>query len=64
MEFATGFVRGLPDRSLKTLVARVQTSVGQTIEVHPERDLLEELKRARLPSVSGPDEQRAGISAL
>ena len=47
-EFATGFVRDLSDRSLKTLVAQVHTSVGQTVEVHPERDLLEELKKAHL----------------
>ena len=45
-EFATGFVEDLSDKSLKTLLAQVHTSVGQTVEVHPENDLLEELKKA------------------
>lgn len=45
-EFATGFVEDLSDQFLKTLVVRVHTSVGQTVEVQPEKDLLEELKRA------------------
>jgi hypothetical protein len=47
-EFATGFVKDLSDKSLKTLVAQVHTSVGQTVEVHPEKNLLEEVKMAGL----------------
>jgi hypothetical protein len=46
-DFATGFVRDLSDRNLKTLVAQIHTSVGQTVEVKPESDLLEELKKYR-----------------
>lgn len=46
-DFATGFVRDLSDRNLKTLVAQIHTSVGQTVEVKPEYDLLEELKKYR-----------------
>jgi hypothetical protein len=45
-EFATGFVKDLSDKSLKTLVAQIFTSVGQTVEVHPEKELLEELRKA------------------
>lgn len=43
-EFATGFVKDLSDKSLKTLVAQVHTSVGKTVEVHPRKDLLDALK--------------------
>jgi len=46
-DFATGFVRDLSDRNLKTLVARIGTSVGQTVEVKPENNLLEALKKYR-----------------
>ena len=46
-EFATGFVKDLSDKNLKTLVAQVHTSVGKTIEVHPRRDLLDALKQFR-----------------
>jgi hypothetical protein len=46
-DFATGFVHDLSDRNLKTLVALIQTSVGQTIEVRPESNLLEALKKYR-----------------
>jgi hypothetical protein len=46
-EFATGFVGDLSDRNLKTLVALIHTSVGQTIEVKPESHLLDELKKFR-----------------
>ena len=46
-EFATGFVRDLSDKSLKTLVAQVHTSVGKTVEVHPRKDLLDALKEFR-----------------
>lgn len=45
-EFAVGFVKDLADEYLKTLVAQVFTSVGQTVDVHPEYELLEELKKA------------------
>jgi hypothetical protein len=47
-EFATGFVRDLSDRNLKTLVALIQTSVGQTVDVKPESNLLESLKKYRV----------------
>ena len=43
-DFATRFVRDRSGKSLKTLVALVHTSVGQTIEVRPEDDLLERLR--------------------
>lgn len=46
-DFATGFVRDLSDRNLKTLVALVQTSVGQTVEARLEDNLLEALKKYR-----------------
>ena len=46
-DFATGFVRDLSDRNLQTLVAQIHTSVGQTVEVKPENDLLEALKKYR-----------------
>jgi hypothetical protein len=46
-EFATGFVRDLSDEALKTLVAQVHTSVGETVEVHPRKDLLDALKEFR-----------------
>jgi hypothetical protein len=45
-EFANGFLK-LSDKELDTLVAQVHTSVGQTIEVKPERDLVERLRKAR-----------------
>lgn len=44
-EFATGFVKDLSDKSLNTLVAQIHTSVDQTVEVRPEKDLLERLKK-------------------
>jgi hypothetical protein len=47
-EFATGFVQDLSEESLKTLVAQIHTSVGQTIEVHPEKELLNALKTAAI----------------
>lgn len=46
-DFATGFVRDLSDKNVKTLVAQIHTSVGQTIEVKPESGLLEALKKYR-----------------
>jgi hypothetical protein len=45
-EFATGFVQDLSGDSLRTLVAQIHTSVGQTIEVHPEKEILDALKTA------------------
>jgi hypothetical protein len=45
-DFPMGFIKDLSDRSLKTLVALVQTSVGQSIEVQPEKQLLARLKTA------------------
>jgi hypothetical protein len=47
-EFVTGFVKDVSDSSLKTLVAQVHTSVGQTVEVCPEPELLDALKKASL----------------
>src|SRR6266853_1603802 len=52
-EFATGFVKDLSDKSLKTLVALVHTSVGRTVEVHPEKELLDELKKEGLEGQAG-----------
>jgi hypothetical protein len=46
-EFATGFVRDLSDKSLKSLVAQVHTSVGKTVEAHPRKDLLDALREFR-----------------
>lgn len=46
-EFATGFIKDLSDKSLKTLVAQVHTSVGKIIDTHPRKDLLEALKEFR-----------------
>jgi hypothetical protein len=46
-EFANDFLGPIPDKDLKTLVAHIHTSLGQTVEVRPEGDLLERLKRAR-----------------
>lgn len=43
-DFAEGFVEDLSDRSLKTLIAQVHTSVGQTIEVRPEDGLIRRLR--------------------
>lgn len=42
--FATGFIENLSERSLKSLVAQVHTSVGTTIETKPESGLLELLR--------------------
>lgn len=48
-----GFVENLSDRYLKTLVAQVHISVGQTVEVHPEKGLLEAVKKAGLNARGG-----------
>jgi hypothetical protein len=52
-EFANGFVKDLSAKSLKTLVVQIHTSVGETVEAHPEKDLLEELKKADLNALTG-----------
>lgn len=41
---ANDFVRDLSDQSLNTFVAQIHTSVGQTIEIKPDRGLIEALK--------------------
>ena len=46
-EFANNFLKSLSDKELETLVAQVHTSVGQTIEVTPEKALLERLRKVR-----------------
>jgi hypothetical protein len=43
---ATSFVKDVSDKSLKTLVVQIHTSVGQTVEVRPEKGLLEVVKKA------------------
>jgi len=45
--FAEGFVIDLSEKNLKTLVAQIFTSVGQTIEVVPEQGLIDHLKSFR-----------------
>jgi len=42
----TDFVHGFLKDDLKTLVALIHTSVGQTIEVKPEDELLKQLEKA------------------
>lgn len=42
--FATGFVKDVSAKNLKTLRALVHTSLGQTVEVVPEENLLEKLR--------------------
>lgn len=46
-EFANDFLKSLSDKELDTLVVQVHTSVGQTIEAKPEKDLIERLRKAR-----------------
>lgn len=46
-DFANGFLETLSDKELDTLVAQIHTSVGQTIEVKPEKELIERLRKAR-----------------
>lgn len=43
-DFATGFVQDLQPKNLKTLRAIIHTSVGKSIEVVPENNLLERLR--------------------
>jgi hypothetical protein len=45
-EFATGFVQDLSQKNLRTLRALIHTSVGETIEVKPEENLLRRLREA------------------
>ena len=45
-EFSTGFIKDLSDRSINTLVVQIHTSVGETIEVRPEGDLIRKLKES------------------
>jgi hypothetical protein len=45
-DFGVGFVKDLQPRNLKTLRAIIHTSVGQSIEVVPEKNLLERLREA------------------
>lgn len=47
-EFSTGFIQDLSDRSMKTLVAQIHTSVGETIEVRPEKDLIRRLRESAM----------------
>ena len=42
--FATGFVKDVSAKNLKSLRALVHTSLGQTVEVVPEGNLLEKLR--------------------
>ena len=44
-DFVQGFVHDVSDKNLKTLVALISTSVGQTIRVRPETGSLEMLKK-------------------
>ena len=43
-DFASGFVQDTSDRNLKTLRALNHTSIGKTLEVVPEKNLLERLQ--------------------
>jgi hypothetical protein len=43
-DFAAGFVKDLRPKNLKTLRAIINTSVGESIEVVPENNLLERLR--------------------
>lgn len=43
-DFAAGFVQDVRPRNLKTLRAVIHTSVGESIEVVPENNLLEKLR--------------------
>lgn len=45
-DFATGFIQDLRPRNLKTLRAIIHTSVGESVEVVPEKNLLERLREA------------------
>jgi len=45
-DFANKFIESSDDALLRTLVAQVHTSLGKTIEVKPEKGLIDRLKRA------------------
>jgi hypothetical protein len=45
-DFGAGFVQDLQPQNLKTLRAIIHTSVGQSIEIVPEKNLLEKLREA------------------
>ncbi|MGH8719939.1 MAG: hypothetical protein ACREV0_13540, partial [Burkholderiales bacterium] len=45
-DFATGFVKDVSDRSIGTLVAQIHTSIGETVEVKPEADLVRRLRES------------------
>jgi len=47
-EFSTRFIQDLSDRSMKTLVAQIHTSIGETIEVRPEKDLIRRLRESAM----------------
>jgi hypothetical protein len=44
-DFATGFIQDMSDCNLKTLRALIYTSVGDTVEIVPESNLLKKLKQ-------------------
>ena len=48
-DFSTGFIKDVSDGSLKTLVALIHTSVGQTIEIPPESGLIRRVKESAAP---------------
>ena len=45
-EFAEGFVKDMSEKNLKTLRALINISLGKVIEVVPENNLLEKLRKA------------------
>ena len=45
-EFATGFLEDPSEKNLKTLRGMINTSVGQSIELVPEANLLKKLRSA------------------
>ncbi|MCC6775014.1 MAG: hypothetical protein IT360_27875 [Gemmatimonadaceae bacterium] len=45
-EFAREFVKDVSDANLRTLRALINTSVGKSVPVKPEQDLLERLKKS------------------
>lgn len=46
-EFASNFVQDLSQKNLRTLRALIHTSVGETIKVKPEENLLQRLREAQ-----------------
>ena len=45
-DFAMGFVRDLTPKNLATLRGLIHTSIGEVVEVQPEKELLERLSKA------------------